>query len=201
VELDVRRSVDGGLVVHHDAHYPDGRLIAATAARERPDHVPLLDEALTACAPLQVNVEIKNSADEPGYDPDHAVVDGVVALLAESGWTERVLISCFDRPTLTAVRLADDELPTALLTAVVPVQPDERDEWLAGIAADGHVALHPLWLLVDDDLVGACHRAGLVVNAWTVDDPGAIVRLAGWGVDGVCTNVPDVAVEALGGVG
>ena len=38
----------------------------------------------------------------------------------------------------------------------------------------------------------------MVVNAWTVDDPDEMARLAGWGVDGIVTNVPDVALEVLG---
>lgn len=197
VELDVRRSVDDALVVHHDPRFANGHLIATTPAADRPAHVPLLAEALAACEPLQVNVEIKNSDDEDGYDPDHAVVGGVVHLLRESGWRDRVLISCFDRPTLDTVRRADDGLATALLTSSVPIDAAERDEWLAGIAADGHVALHPYWALVDEDLVVACHRLGLAVNVWTIDHPEAIARLAAWGVDGICTNVPDVAVTAL----
>ncbi len=198
IELDVRRSVDDALVVHHDPHFADGRLIAVTPAAERPAHVPLLAEALEACEPLRVNIEIKNSEDEPGYDPDHAVVGALVTLLAPTRWSERVLVSCFDRSTLDTVRRADDHLFTALLTAGLPIEPAERDAWLAGIAADGHVALHPQWALVDEELVAACHRLGLAVNVWTVDHPVAIARLAGWGVDGICTNVPDVAVAALG---
>ena len=38
----------------------------------------------------------------------------------------------------------------------------------------------------------------MVVNAWTVDDPEVMARLAGWGIDGIVTNVPDVALEVLG---
>ena len=37
VELDVRRSLDGVLVVHHNAHLPDGRLVAETSIDEFPD--------------------------------------------------------------------------------------------------------------------------------------------------------------------
>ena len=49
VELDVRRSADGALVVHHDPHLPDGRLIAATAFADLPASVPTLAAALDAC--------------------------------------------------------------------------------------------------------------------------------------------------------
>ena len=42
------------------------------------------------------------------------------------------------------------------------------------------------------------HAEGLQVNVWTVDDPARIAELAGWGVDGIVTNVPDIARRALG---
>ena len=35
------------------------------------------------------------------------------------------------------------------------------------------------------------------VNTWTVDDPARMRLLAGWGVDGIVTNTPDVLVQAL----
>jgi hypothetical protein len=31
-----------------------------------------------------------------------------------------------------------------------------------------------------------------------VDDPDRMVELAGWGIDGIVTNVPDLARETLG---
>ena len=37
-------------------------------------------------------------------------------------------------------------------------------------------------------------HAGLAVNTWTVDEPDRIRWLADLGVDGVITNVPDVAL-------
>jgi glycerophosphoryl diester phosphodiesterase len=46
--------------------------------------------------------------------------------------------------------------------------------------------------------VARCHRSGLSVNTWTCNDPVRLVELAELGVDGVCTDVPDVALTALG---
>jgi glycerophosphoryl diester phosphodiesterase len=46
--------------------------------------------------------------------------------------------------------------------------------------------------------VAAAHDTGLAVNAWTCDDPERIAWLAAAGVDGIVTNVPDVALAALG---
>ncbi|MCB0955889.1 MAG: glycerophosphodiester phosphodiesterase, partial [Ilumatobacter sp.] len=56
VELDVRRTADGVLVVHHNPHLADGRLIATTANRDLPPTVPTLGEALDACEGMWVNV-------------------------------------------------------------------------------------------------------------------------------------------------
>jgi glycerophosphoryl diester phosphodiesterase len=49
VELDVRRTADGALAVHHDAHLADGRLLVEVAAGDLPSEVPSLVEALAAC--------------------------------------------------------------------------------------------------------------------------------------------------------
>jgi glycerophosphoryl diester phosphodiesterase len=46
--------------------------------------------------------------------------------------------------------------------------------------------------------VSRCHDAGLAVHAWTCNDAERLVELAADGVDGVCTDVPDVALAALG---
>jgi glycerophosphoryl diester phosphodiesterase len=42
-------------------------------------------------------------------------------------------------------------------------------------------------------LVEACRAAGLQVNVWTVDDPERMAELVALEVDGIVTNVPDVA--------
>ena len=60
------------------------------------------------------------------------------------------------------------------------------------------MAVHPHHAFVNEDLVRIAHDAGLAVNTWTVDDPERIRWLADLGVDGIITNVPDVALAALG---
>ena len=65
VELDVRRTLDGVLVVHHNPHLHDGQQVsaitfAAMRASTEGAAVPTLSEALDACAGMWVNVEIKN---------------------------------------------------------------------------------------------------------------------------------------------
>ena len=192
VELDVRRTADGRLAVHHDARLSDGRALVDVAAADLPPHVPSLVEALEASAPLGVNVEIKNSPNDVDFDPQAALVELVVADIAAC--SQPILVSSFHPPTLDRVKAVDRSVATAQLTFELkdPGRTIER------AVAAGHSALHPFDATVTPDLVALAHDAGLQVNVWTVDDPARIVALDDMGVDGIVTNVPDVAATALG---
>lgn len=183
VELDVRLTVDGAPAIHHDAVLPDGRRIADIPAAALPGGVPLLGAALDACDGVVVNIEIK----EP-----HEAADVVVAEVRRRRWHDRVVVSAFDRTAVDRVRHLDAAVPVAWLVLDVP--PGALDECRAA----GYHALHPYEAVVDADLVESAHRAGVALNTWTVDDPARIVALAAMGVDAVVTNVPDVALRALG---
>ena len=192
VELDVRRTADGALVVLHDEALPDGRLLHTLTRADIDPVVPSLAEALDACEGMAVNVEIKNLPTEEDYDPSLAVVPQVVEELRRRGDPERWLISCFDLATVDACHELAPELPTAFL-----VLDPKGAEAIEVAAAHGHRAIHPWVPFVDEAFVEHAHAAGLLVNTWTIDDPARIVELAAFGTDGVVTNAPDVARAAL----
>lgn len=194
VELDVRRTADGRAAIHHDEALADGRGIWEVPASELPDHVPLLREALEACQPLEVNVEIKNVRIDGDFDPDQAMAQVVVDTVHELGIGHRILVSSFGFACIERVRELAPDLRTAFLIGGDrdPLPPLER------AAAAGHPGVHPHWLMVDEAFMAHAGSLGLFVNVWTVDDPDHIRRLADLGVDGIVTNVPDIALTALG---
>lgn len=197
VELDVRRAAGGHLAVTHDAHLADGRALEDLPAAELPDCVPDLAAVLDACAGLPfVNVEIKNWPGDSDFDAELAIADRVVEVLAGRPPAERdrVVVSCFHRETIDRVRELDPELATGWLMLGFSTV----EEVVAEAVAHGHRALHPHHSAVDADVVKQAHAAGLAVNTWTCDVPERIVWLADLGVDAVITNVPDVALGALG---
>ena len=193
VELDVRRTGDGALVVHHDAALPDGRLIVESQRNDLPDWLPDLRAALEACENIEVNVEIKNSPHDPDFDAEDTVAAGVVALVTELGMSDRIIVSSFNPRTIAASRDADPTLATGFL--VMPGA--DAAAFIDTTAAAGHAALHPYDTDVTAEVIDRAHAAGLAVNTWTVDDLDRIKELAGWGIDGIVTNVPDLAVAAI----
>ena len=189
VELDVRRTADGATAIHHDAHLADGRLIVTLERKALPPHVPDLAQALAACAGMGVNIEIKNLAIDPDYDPTQALSQVVVDAVHRADPPVSVLVSSFDIDAIDRVHDLAPSLPTALLTFGI----DDPLAVVEECASRGHRALHPYDPTVDAALVAAAHARGLAVNVWTVDRPDRIVALAALGVDGICTNVPDLA--------
>ena len=188
VELDVRRTADDVLVVHHDPRLADGRVIRETSSGDLPQHIPTLSDALDACHGMWVNLEIKNDETEPDFDPTEWVAEQTMALLAGRGEPERWLMSSFRIETMDRCHVLAPEIRTAWLTTVVP------DDVVDVLLAKGHVALHPWVRLLTKDVVDRCHAAGIEVNTWTCDDPERMRELIDWGIDGICTNVPDVAL-------
>jgi len=204
VELDVRRTRDGALVIHHDPGPVGGPVIVeadAAALRAAVPSMPTLAEALDECAGLLVNIEIKNLPWEPDFDADERVAERVVALLAERGGADRVLVSSFHLPTVDRVHELAPQVPTAFLF----MRGMDLGE-VVDLAADrGHAAVHPDVRALGGpevvDFLAHATRRRLQVNVWTVNEPADMVRLADLGVDALVTDVPDVARVALGQAG
>lgn len=188
IELDVRRTVDGALIVRHDPTLPDGRFISEIEADQLPDGVPTLASALDACTPIAVNVELKHERDLAGYDPSGSFEAAVAAVLAGRGPARRWLVSSFDHDTMVRALVAMPGVRTALLV-------EHHVERAIRVASDlGLDAVHPDDTQLSRAHVRAAHNLGLAVNVWTVDDVEAIDRLLGWGVDGIVTNDPASAL-------
>ena len=151
--------------------------------------LPGLAAALDAGTGGIVNVELKTDGDVPG-----GVAAAFCGLLRRRGGRDRVLASSFDPVALRIVRALRPDLPTALV-----VGPDgDLGAALREAVRARHRALHPKSELVDRSLVERARALGLALHAWTVNDADELQRLAALGVDGLITDVPDVALAVLG---
>ena len=185
VELDVHATSDGALVVHHDPTI-GGDSIAALPVAAVTTHrlangepVPTLEQALETLDGIDVFVEVKD------LDARH---DACLFDVLDHGPTpDRYQVHSFDHRIVERLWARRPGMRYGVLRCAYPVAP------LAGVAEAGAQALWQLESLIDPALIRAAHAADLVVYAWTVDEPDRMQELAKWGVDGLCTNVPDVA--------
>jgi glycerophosphoryl diester phosphodiesterase len=196
IELDVRRTLDGILVIAHDAAHRDiGPLADATFAtiRDVDDEIPTLAEGLAVIPPhLFVNVEIKNARTDSGFDANRTIVDQTIAQLTETDEPARILITSFDPlSTRRAKLIAPDMAVGQLIAGRTPVGPALRWAHRLGfqtINVDrARLTKHP------EEIVVRAAKAGVAVMAWTVDEPDEIAALYLAGVTGVISNDPAIA--------
>src|SRR4051812_38351540 len=147
VELDVRRTADGALVIHHDAVLPDGRTIVELAASDLPASVASFADAMTACAGMGVNIEIKNVPPDPDFDPGDAVARRVAELLLAGDVLgdialDDILVTSFNPRTVALVRELAPVVPTGQLLFDLS-DPELAAASIERAASDGHVAVNP----------------------------------------------------------
>lgn len=177
VEMDVRQTADGALVLHHDptiAGVPIGRVSLGdvrAAGRRAGYEVPTLGETLTALpASAWLDVEIK----EPGYE---AAVLAAVTAARPAG---RAVVTSFRPGCIAALRKAGADVPLGLLVAGPGGIGALVGAGGAAAALRAHRAgadfLAPHWRLA--------YRGGLTADdgarsawVWTVNSPRMLRRL------------------------
>jgi glycerophosphoryl diester phosphodiesterase len=132
---------------------------------------------------MVVNVELKS-------DGDDGLALAAAAVVTETGWAERVVISSFDPDCLEAVGRAEPGLALAWLFEPGADALAKLDEALGR----GFGAIHPFVASVDAELVDRAHRSGLDLRVWTVNSEGDLQAMVDLEVDAVIT---DQLAEAL----
>ncbi len=190
VEMDVRQTSDGVLVLHHDAHLANSRSqpIASIDSQDLPPHVPTLAQALEVCEGVGVVVEIKNDPREPGYDSENQISVAVAGTLM--AYTQRQMVISFNLETINRIRAVDPEMTTGFLV-FDPMMAAQSVE-VAVEAGHSLVSFHTS--NITSKLVDEAHSRGLQVHTWTANEADLMRRLISDGVDGIVTDCPDMAV-------
>jgi glycerophosphoryl diester phosphodiesterase len=196
VELDVRLTADGQLVVMHDAEVDrttdgHGAVRDLTLAqlkkldagawfnpRYKGATIPTLAEALRAIKRRDgaVLVEIKT--------PESALVPMLVAncIRAENMHNAASVISFHTTP-LNVIKKYSPNLRLGHL--VFPHHHQLHQSWPSAY----HLALG-FGGRLDRDVIGSLHRQGHTVYAWTINSANDMVRLMSDGIDGIITDDP-----------
>ena len=200
VELDVRPSRDGVIIIHHDDRpSPEASPfidLDFDEIRATTPWVPTLDEAWDAIGPTALlNIEIKNDEREADYDPTHQMAVAVADWLAAHETGDRVLVSSFNRDSLAVVKDLAPDVPTGQLAAAL-----DLSVVIEEARSDGHVSVNLSLVQTLPDAEQIVEAAGdLAVLVWTVNDPDHAIALARAGVSGIFTDDPGLMVETFSG--
>jgi glycerophosphoryl diester phosphodiesterase len=207
IELDVRTSSDGVVIVMHDPDLKrltsgrDTRACSRLLARELTEielndggRAPTLADVLdwADARRVLVNVELKHDTHDK-----HALTVSVARLLrGRPRVAQRVMFSSFDPQLLARVAVLCPEVPRAFLVhegqrlAHTPVA-----TWIA--KAVGAFAINPERTLCTPERVAGWRARSLLLNVWTVNNGGEAVDLARLGVDGIITDDPAQILQAI----
>jgi glycerophosphoryl diester phosphodiesterase len=215
IEADVHLSRDGHPVLHHSGELSEntdasGPLKASTLDelrrldagyrfstdggasfphRGKNHRIITLAEALESFPNTRFNIDIK---ERRAAVPTRELID-------RHGASERVLLAAWYSwqrgPALTGYHgphsVTMDRMFTFMLLHWIRLD----RLWWGGV--DAFQLPETYWGLrvITKRLVRRAHRLGIRVHVWTVDDESDMQRLLSWGVDGIITKKPDLAVR------
>jgi glycerophosphoryl diester phosphodiesterase len=209
IETDVRATADGVAVIIHnesldgltDGSGPVAGCTFADLERFRVggrEPIPTLAQALAEFPDTFFNVDLK--VDE--------VLEPALAAIAEARAERRVCIASFsERRIRRAVRRSHKRIACShsrVGILLVVLSPSWR--WLRplvrALAGPGAALQVPEkqgpFRVVSARSVRRAHALGKHVQVWTIDEESDMRRLMTWGVDGLVTDRPDVAMRVVG---
>jgi len=201
IELDVKLSADGIPVVIHDPtvdRTTNGSGTVANlglAALKELDagegqQIPTLDEVFaTVGGKMLINVELTNYKTR-----DDALVDKVAEVVNQHNLAEKIIFSSFLPKNLKRASELLPQTPRGLLAL-----PNFLG-WITRrilFKRRDCQALHPELKDVSQKEIARVHAMGRRIHVWTVNKAEDMRRLADWGVDGIFTDDPELAVKIL----
>lgn len=127
-----------------------------------------------------MNIELK------GRGTAEPVHDLLTSLLDEGSLhIDDILVTSFEGEMLSSMRELSGETRLGALAY------EDVYEALATASELDAYSVNPYHRRIDAVYVYKAHAEGLRVYPWTVNDPGDICRVVGFGVDGVISDYPD----------
>ncbi|MCW3104054.1 MAG: hypothetical protein JWO09_2494 [Bacteroidetes bacterium] len=138
------------------------------------------------------NIEIKSGKVGDGkWHPDpQRIAELLHNVITPYNIAERILVQSFDIRSLQAVHKLDPELRIGLLVA----NTGSVDNNIRKLGFTPYM-YNPALKLTKEHTIKQAHQHGCRVIPWTINHDEDMKRLIEWGVDGLITDYPDVAVK------
>jgi glycerophosphoryl diester phosphodiesterase len=197
VELDVHSSADGVPVIIHDANL--NRTTDGTGVVLRHElnelkqldagdgqTIPTLEEAIACCRQHQLGLYLELKSE--------VAIPAVVDLIRQNNFHYFTIVASFRPGWLANVKTLAPEIKTSVLFGSIDV------DAVALAQTVNAQYVHPAW----EDKTAEPHRlltrawidqiraAGLGIICWHEERPSEIAALRQLGVDGICSNAPDL---------
>lgn len=221
IELDIRLSRDGQIVVFHDKTLQrttdgEGKLDNLTLAelqsldagswfdpsRFAGEKIPSLREVLDLCAgQIMLNIEIKKDA---VHRSENLIERRLVGLLEEYDMLQHCMVSSFNTLTLVRLKQLAPRLSTALLYGdtvrtnlrpKIPIYGYQAYQMILRTRAD---SLNVRKNLVTRGFLRRSQETGVRIHPFTVDEPKLMKKLIRRKVHGIITNTPERLIHWLG---
>ncbi|MGD0979640.1 MAG: glycerophosphodiester phosphodiesterase family protein [Candidatus Bathyarchaeia archaeon] len=192
VELDVRMTKDGEIVVIHDAEVDrttNGKgLVSQLTLKEikqlntkKDEKIPTLEEALDF---LDKKVKVLIELKETGFE------EKILKAVQKKGLEKNVIIVSFLEDALRKVKELNEKVETGLIYAKhknpVKTASDLKASYLL-----------PLYRFTHTADVQKAHQNGLKVIVWTINKPEEVADYVKKGVDGITSDMPDILAKAV----
>ncbi len=171
--------------------------------RPEPARKPLLAEVFEAVRQyeeanpgraVRFSIEIKSRPEHDGvyHPPVEAFAQALSDVIGTFGMQPRTAVQSFDPRALEAIHRSDPGLQTVWLIGN-RLSPEENLDRLT-FTPDIY---SPHFERVDPQLAPLLQARGIGLIPWTVNEVADMQRLIGWGVDGLITDYPDIALDVL----
>jgi len=185
IEMDVRRSKDGKLVIIHDENLKrvfgrDVRVNESTLNELKKfsgDKIPTLEEALTFIGKKveKLLLELK----EVGYE------ERILEAIRKERLNKRVIIISFHERAVANVRKLDSKIETGL------VYTRHKNPVDAALGLNAQY-LVPFYRFIHTKNVADAHKNRLKVIVWTINTEQEVREYRTKGVDGIASDKPDI---------
>lgn len=201
IETDVQLTKDGHLVLIHDERldrttdaigyvkdYTINEIRSMDAGRYKDKSfkgvtIPTAEELIELAIEKNIIINFELKTGEIWYK---GIEEKLINLINKYNFKEKVIISSFNHYSISTCKQLDNTIKAGLLYTEGLFEP----QLYAKIV--GAEALHPYFLAVDNAaLIDRIKSAGIMINAYTINEEADMNRFLDYKVDGIITNYPD----------
>lgn len=171
--------------------------------------IPTLREVLGLSEEVTFIIELKTDPRHPEWTADPSTLaEAVLEVVDAASAAGRVILESFDWRGPAHIRRIRPEIRLAWLTRADTARDaalwwngaspaDHKNSVPAAVAAQGGQIWAPMAETLTRSTVAKAHELGLRVIPWTVNRRAMMRQLIAWGVDGLITDRPDIAMAVL----